>query len=299
MSEKVLVLGGTRYFGKRLVHLLLASGAKVTVATRGLAKDDFGNDVERLIIDRENAESMRQSFGSRTWDLAFDQICYSSSDALAACEALKSKVGRVIHASTISVYELDGVQKESAFNPTVHDVRIAPRNAFEYAESKRQAEAVYFQRASFPVIAARIPLVVGPDDYSKRLEFHIERVVKEIPVVIKNMQAEISIISSKSAAEFLFWVGRQNLSGPINLCDEGSVSPMNMMSLIEKFSGKKPVIEAIGSPENVSPYFNPLSRIMSNDRAKSLGYKFPHVESWWPAHVEATIAAINRLKSSG
>lgn len=38
---KVLVLGGTRFFGKRLVQLLVAAGADVTVATRGLTEVDL------------------------------------------------------------------------------------------------------------------------------------------------------------------------------------------------------------------------------------------------------------------
>ncbi|EKN66902.1 hypothetical protein BABA_13477 [Neobacillus bataviensis LMG 21833] len=35
---------------------------------------------------------------------------------------------------------------------------------FTYAEGKRQAEAVLFQQATFPVVAVRFPIVMGVDD---------------------------------------------------------------------------------------------------------------------------------------
>ncbi|WP_390847846.1 hypothetical protein [Bacillus litorisediminis] len=44
-----LYLGGTQFFGKLLVHKLLEKGINVTIATRGLADDPFGDKVNRLI----------------------------------------------------------------------------------------------------------------------------------------------------------------------------------------------------------------------------------------------------------
>ena len=38
---KILVLGGTRFFGIHMVKGLLDSGAEVTIATRGNVKDEF------------------------------------------------------------------------------------------------------------------------------------------------------------------------------------------------------------------------------------------------------------------
>ena len=43
----------------------------------------------------------------------------------------------------------------------------------DYAEAKRQAESAFFTDAKFRVIAARFPIVCGPDDYTSRLEFHV------------------------------------------------------------------------------------------------------------------------------
>ena len=52
MKKKILVIGGTRFFGIPMVHRLLAEGHHVTIATRGRSGDDFGDSVERIIMDR-------------------------------------------------------------------------------------------------------------------------------------------------------------------------------------------------------------------------------------------------------
>ena len=45
MSKRILVIGGTRFFGLRLVEGLLEAGHAVTLATRGRAADPFGGRV--------------------------------------------------------------------------------------------------------------------------------------------------------------------------------------------------------------------------------------------------------------
>lgn len=47
---KVLVIGGTRFFGISMVNALLENGHDVTVATRGNAKDNFGNSIHRSLL---------------------------------------------------------------------------------------------------------------------------------------------------------------------------------------------------------------------------------------------------------
>lgn len=40
---QILVVGGTRYFGKYTIKALLQKGHAVTIATRGNAADPFGD----------------------------------------------------------------------------------------------------------------------------------------------------------------------------------------------------------------------------------------------------------------
>jgi uncharacterized protein YbjT (DUF2867 family) len=45
VSQKILIIGGTRYFGRHFVRTALNAGAQVTIASRGLTPDPFLNQV--------------------------------------------------------------------------------------------------------------------------------------------------------------------------------------------------------------------------------------------------------------
>ncbi|GGG17723.1 NAD-dependent epimerase/dehydratase family protein [Paenibacillus aceti] len=95
MAEKVLVLGGSRYFGKRLVQLLASAGQyQVTVATRGLTKVELAGEVQQVVLDRTDERALREVAQSGPWDIVYDNICYSPNEALAAVQAFEGQVER-------------------------------------------------------------------------------------------------------------------------------------------------------------------------------------------------------------
>ena len=99
---KILVLGGTRFFGRRLVHMLIEDGHDVTIATRGLAQDDFGSSVKRIIVQRTSPDSMKEKLHGKSWDIVYDSLAYCSNDVKYALDVLEC--GRYIMTSTGAVY---------------------------------------------------------------------------------------------------------------------------------------------------------------------------------------------------
>ena len=192
---KILVLGGTRFFGKKLVQLLIEEGHDVTIATRGNVQHTFGQKVNQVIVDRTNAESLKKAVGNENWDIIYDNICYSPNEALAACELFEGKTKKYVLTSTLSTVDqqLGADIPEEAFDPFNYEIRYGNRDDFSYGEGKRQAEAVFFQKAGFPVVAVRFPIVLGEDDYTKRLHFHIERVANEKAIGFLNMDAKVQL----------------------------------------------------------------------------------------------------------
>ena len=77
---KVLVLGGTRFFGIHLVDELLKSNCDVTIATRGLTSDSFGNKVERIRLDRHDELSIINNLSDKYFDVIYDNLAYCSND---------------------------------------------------------------------------------------------------------------------------------------------------------------------------------------------------------------------------
>lgn len=292
MAKRVLVLGGGRYFGKRLVERLLREGASVTIATRGLTLDGFGQKVERVVLERENGLLLEAVVRGRSWDLVFDQICYSPTAADLACRAFDGRVGRYVHTSTQSVYSNDGWQVEADFDPIDYPIRLGVRADFDYAEGKRLDEAVFFQRAKFPVAALRIPIVLGEDDYTGRLEFHIDRVRSQLPMVVPNLDAEISFISSAEAADVLYWLGAGGgtaVTEPINACANGAVTIKEVLRMLEEIVGKRSRTCSSGLEIDHTPFAGAASRILDNSKARAFGFQFSSIEEWLPGLISSMV----------
>jgi nucleoside-diphosphate-sugar epimerase len=277
--KKVLVLGGTRFFGKRLVQKLIEKGYDVTIATRGKTSDDFGDKVNRLIINRKLPETLNQ-LRNHNWDLVYDNICYSSNEANEIIKILTAHVTKYIFTSSLAVYEEGLNHLESDFNSRTYPIVYGNQEDFSYAEGKRQAEAVLFQEADFSVVAARLPVVLGSDDYTKRLLFHIDRIAQEEEIVISDLNREMTFIHSDETAEFLLWLGENEFTGPINACSNGSISFSEIISFCEEATGKKAKILSEGSKEKQSPFDAYSDRTLSNELAKSEGFHFLNVKEW-------------------
>ena len=81
---KILVLGGTRFFGVHLVNALLEDGHEVTIATRGRTADPFGSRVERIIVERTDGNAMKEAFRDVWFDVVYDDLAYCSMDVKTA-----------------------------------------------------------------------------------------------------------------------------------------------------------------------------------------------------------------------
>lgn len=282
MARRILVIGGTRYFGKRLVSLLLESGDEVTLATRGITPYHFQKNVRHLKVDRKEPEQFQKVFSKENFDLVFDQYCYSPDEAKSAIDAFQKRVGRYIYTSTLSIYPNRGELVESDVDPHTCSFSYGKATDFAYGDAKRFAEAAFFRNAPFPVAAMRIPLVLGEDDYTGRLDFHINRVFRKQPMVIPNLNARISIIHAQDAARFLFWLGGNEFTGAINAAAPTPISMAELMELIQKIVGNEPIIKKNGPDEDHTPFADEDSRFLNLSLARSLGFQFRDYQDWLP-----------------
>ncbi len=283
--SNVLVFGGTRYFGRRLVSQLLDNGDHVTIATRGRSKDDFGNRVERLTVDRSSRTEMTRVFSATgNWDVVYDNICYTPQDAQIAVDLFTDKVGHWVYTSSMSVYKRHGGLLETDFDPVDYAYDLSSEG-LDYGEAKRQAEAAFAQNPAFRSSAVRFPIVLGEDDYTRRLHFHVEHVQQKHAIGFPTLDAKISFISSAEAANFLFWLGRTNPAGQVNACSNGTISLQDLVKLIENETGEKAIIEKDGDNEYSSPFGIEQDWTLSNEKALALGFRFGNLSDWLPTLV--------------
>ncbi|WP_342541352.1 NAD-dependent epimerase/dehydratase family protein [Heyndrickxia sp. FSL K6-6286] len=288
--KTALVLGGTRFFGVKLVHSLIRQGVEVTVATRGKTNIPFSDKVKLITFDRNSLDSFQTAFEGGQWDVVYDQICYSGVDARNAVEIFQDKTKKYIFTSTLSVYDLlDKELVERDFDPYTYPIDLKEKDEVSYQEGKRQAEAVFFQKASLPVTAVRFPIVLGGNDYTERMTFYINKVINDEAIYLRNLDASISFVNEDEAGDFLAWIGQTNFDGPINCCTNGSVTLREFISFIELAAGKKAKVEITQSDNKQTPYSIPKSWIMSNQKARDLGYHFQDIHQWLPELIKKSI----------
>lgn len=273
----VLVIGGTRFFGIPMVEELLNSGHEVTIATRGLSADSFGSRVKRLTLDRIDAQSLRSTLSGRHFDVIIDKLAYCSNDIKNLMDV--ADCDQYIHMSTTAVYDPKHLNTlESEFHGTAKELIWCSRPDFPYDEIKRQAECALWQK--YPDrnwIAVRYPFVIGKDDYTKRLLFYVEHVMKSIPMFIGNVDCQMGFIRSDEAGKFLAFLAEKDFRGAVNGSSEGTISIREILDYVEQKTGKKAVLNAGG---DAAPYNGEPEYSINTDLAVSLGFRFSRLHDW-------------------
>lgn len=273
----ILVIGGTRFFGIHMVNELLAKGHEVTIATRGLTEDSFGDKVKRIILDHSNPESIRQALTGIRFDVAIDKIAYCSNDIRYIMDVVECN--KFIHMSSTAVYEpLHMDTKEEEFDGNEKKLIWCNRTDASYDEVKRQAECTLCQKYQDKNwVAVRYPYVIGTDDYTKRLKFYVEHVVKGIPMYIDNIDSQMGFIRSEEAGKFLAFLVDKEYQGAINGCSHGTISMREVIEYVVKKTGKEAVLSENGEP---APYNGQEAYSVNVERAEALGYGFSNIKDW-------------------
>ncbi len=272
---RVLVLGGTRFFGVHLVKELIAKGYDVTIATRGMTADSFGDSVDRIIVDHTDFEDMKAKFSNLEYDVVFDDLAYCSNDVRYALESIKCS--RYIMVSSTAVYELHPNTVEEDYLPINKDLIWCDRADYSYDEIKRLAEsALVHKYANQNSVAVRFPYVIGEDDYTERLKFYVEHTMKQIPMNIDNIDFQMSFITSDEAGKFLVFLTESDYTGSINGACSGTISIRNILDYVESKTGKKAVIDING--EN-APYNGTCEYWVNTEKAENIGYRFDDIEN--------------------
>lgn len=274
---KILVIGGTRFFGIHMVNELLEKGHDVTIATRGISSDEYGDKVKRIILERTNEESVKEALSGVHYDVVIDKIAYCSNDIKYVMEAVDCD--KYMYMSSTSVYEPKHMNTmESDFDGTSKELIWCDRFAFPYEQIKRQAEYALWQKySSRNWIAVRYPFVIGKDDYTKRLLFYVEHVMKSIPMNIDNLDYQMGFIRSDEAGKFMAFLVDKEVKGAINGSAEGTISIREIIDYVEKKTGSKAIIDKGG--ENATYNRKPEYSI-NTEKTQALGFQFSVLHDW-------------------
>jgi nucleoside-diphosphate-sugar epimerase len=296
-----LVIGGNRYFGKRLIERLLAAGDRVTVLNRGSSPPPAG--AIHLVADRGDEKSLREALGSRGFDVVVDQVCYTPRQAATALRVLTGRTRRYVMTSTVEVYEYEdsiAPVREGEVDPL--DVPVDLELPWDdpafldahYGEGKRQAEAVFAAAGAsgFPYTSVRVAHVLGgDDDFTGRLAHYADRIRTGEPITVPPVNHPATYIHVEEIADFLFWTVGEDFTGPVNAA---SHQPLTTEELCEAVAVHIPegrtVFQEVEVGE-VSPFAFRRSYAMDNSRAVRLGFRFGRARRWLGRAVAETLGA--------
>ncbi|MFD7878592.1 NAD-dependent epimerase/dehydratase family protein [Streptomyces sp. NPDC059766] len=289
----VLVIGGNRYFGKRLIDRLLAAGDRVTVLNRGSAPPPAG--AVHLVADRDDERALAEALDGRVFDAVVDQVCYTPRQAAIARRVLSGRTPRYVMTSTVEVYEHQDsptAVTEDAVDP--REVAVDPELPWDepefldahYGEGKRQAEAVLAAAPAFPYTAVRVAHVLGgDDDFTGRLAHYADRLRTGEPITVPATNHPATYIHVEEIADFLFWAVGQEFTGPVNAASHGTLTTDEIVARIPGGPARFQEVEA----GEVSPFSFFRSYGMDNSRATRLGFAFTDARQWLPQAVAETL----------
>ncbi|MFJ9594321.1 NAD-dependent epimerase/dehydratase family protein [Streptomyces virginiae] len=310
--KRILVIGGSRYFGKSLVTRLRDAGDEVTVLNRGSSAPPPAG-VGRLLADRDDEAGLREALGRRDFDVVVDQVCYTPLQAAVARRVFAARTGRYVMTSTMEVYDPATLPAgaapdtipvtEAALDPTRppltpplpdrHETGPAHTRAHAYAEGKRRAEAVFLSEPAFPYVCVRTAHVLGGGaaEFTGRLAHYVERIGAGRPVDVHAAPYGTSFIHHLEMAAFLDWTARQTFTGPVNAASHGAPDVLALGATVAQRLGRRPRYRVVEAGADASPFSFDRAYAMDNGRAEALGFAFGRVADWLPGAVAETARA--------
>jgi 2'-hydroxyisoflavone reductase len=251
----VLILGGTRFLGRHLVHAALSRGHDVTLFNRGKTNTDLFPSVETLHGDRSvDLSALR----GRRWDAVIDTCGYVPAHAHMSARALADSTDVYAFVSSVSAYrdsDVAGIDESyplatlpaDEVEKVTSQAQITGEN---YGALKALCEGAVEQAVPGRAFIIRPGLIVGPHDPTDRFTFWVRRIGRGGDVLVPDTLFQPwQVIDARDLAQWMIAMieGRQtgvfNATGPAHGLTFGEVveacrrseSPANVVKARESF----------------------------------------------------------------
>jgi nucleoside-diphosphate-sugar epimerase len=178
---RVVVIGGTRFIGRRIVEELVARGDEVTVVHRGATEPDGWIECEHIHVAREDFSTVADQVRAAAPDAVVDTLAMSRADTEAVLPRLPDT--QIVLLSSMDVYRAFGhvlADREGEPVPLnedspVRDERYPYRDRGERPSDydKLDVEPAYRERGA---AVLRLAMIYGEHDPQRREEFILRRV---------------------------------------------------------------------------------------------------------------------------
>ncbi len=246
--KKILVLGGTRFFGRRIVELLLERGCDVSVLSRG--RNPVPRGARHLQADRQDREALR-AVVTDDYDAIIDNIAFGRSHIQDASEILFKQTGHYLFTSSASVYDIGArppfFEEMAPVDPKT--LTASKQMASAYALGKIEAEIELMSHRNAPWSIVRPPVVIGPNDHTLRFQYYVERVLDGGPILlVDGGRQRFHLADSEDLATGILQVleARENAFGQAyNLCQRDCLTLRDLILEIARVLRRKPQLISV------------------------------------------------------
>jgi 2'-hydroxyisoflavone reductase len=279
---KTLILGGTQFVGRHIVEALVPAGHSVSIFNRGWTRDELPAPLERLRGDRDQGPEGLATLAGRAWDVCVDVSGYTPRQVRPAAELFRTRVGRYVFVSAVSVY---GDSADRPVRETCPRLASAPEdvtevNAETYGRLKVACENLVQEIFGNRCTILRPQIVAGPHDPFDRYSYWVRRATQGGEMLAPGDGSDhLQVIDARDVARCVRTVIENGLAGEFNLA-----GPRLTWAEFVRILGEKnlvwvaaEIVKSAGVTELELPLFRPehgpRSSLMdvSNEHARAVG----------------------------
>ncbi|MDB9909847.1 NAD-dependent epimerase/dehydratase family protein [Gammaproteobacteria bacterium] len=231
--KKILILGGTRYLGKAILHQITKK--KFEIAT--LSRSEEKTDVQHFICDRKDSYELKRVFAHFRPNIILDMVNYNKEDSQGISDLYEqgfiSDLNHYIMISSFFVYNHFDYQlfSEKKLNKNFNQNNIA-----SYTKTKIESEMIlYLSRLMDITTILRLPFVFSADDYSNRFQRLCELSVRGAES-IEDSQFKYSLVRKDDAAEAIAKIFNLRPLGITDISNDGYVTNKKLIEILSDLS---------------------------------------------------------------
>lgn len=269
---RILMLGGTSFIGRAIVEDALATGADVTLFSRGKTGAELFPDLVKLVGDRDRGDydALRGADAPDRWDAVVDCSGYVVRHVDQAMDALDGRVGRYLFISSHAVYSHEGAApgatEDAPRRPPNRDVDVVEELTNEtYGPAKVACEDDVLARYGSQATIVRPGKVAGPHDPSDMFTYWVRRAAAGGPVALPGDPAQpCQVIDSRDLARLVVQLLADDRPGAFQAV--GPAEPVTIGGLIEacaRAAGTE--IEVVPVPPETAKLAAPFFPLIRDD----------------------------------
>lgn len=230
MNQKVLLMGGSYFIGKKIAEVL-SHEFDVTVLNRGTKRQS--ENVEAIICDRDDRNSMKKSLRDRHFDFVVDVSGTNAVQSKILCESLELKgVKAFLFISSSAVYDVERL------NIPFGEKDPLGENFYwtDYGTNKIEAESYLIKtlgKIGTNLFILRPPYVYGENNYAQRESFVFEHLLTDRPVIVPNSgETKLQFIYTTDLANIIKTLLMSDIKG-INIYNVGNKNAVTVKQWIK------------------------------------------------------------------